>query len=87
MGSGEPFRRLEPASDAVARGNQKVFAEIGAPIRALHVRLSQRHDLRCRYYRTLLLAGPQPGDPPNGQRDLRQAFTRYYQAFFTGGFR
>ncbi|HZY40655.1 MAG TPA: hypothetical protein VFF59_01505, partial [Anaerolineae bacterium] len=25
-----------------------------------------------------------PGDPPDGQRYLRQAFARYYQAFFAG---
>ena len=58
-----PFDAFERASDAVARGNLKVFEEIGLQFaRYLHDR--PRADLR-------------PGDPPEGQRLLRQAFARY----------
>jgi len=65
-----PFDAIELASDAVARGNRKVFAEIGLEFaRYLHA-----PDLES------FLAGLRPGDPPDGQRYLRQAFTRYDQA-------
>ncbi len=65
-----PFDAFERASDAVARGNLKVFEEIGLEF--------------ARY----LQEGPaaefldelRPGDPPDGQRYLRQAFTRYERA-------
>ena len=63
-----PFDAVELASDAVARGNLKVFAEIGLRVRALsraHVPFEQ------------FLEGLRPGDPPDGQRYLRHAFTRY----------
>jgi hypothetical protein len=62
-----PFDAVELASDAVARGNRKVFEEIG-------------------YEFARWLAAPDPaafvnelreGDPPDGQRLLRSAFTRY----------
>jgi hypothetical protein len=57
-----PFDAFERASDAVARGNLKVFEEIGLQFaRYLHDRPL---DLR-------------PGDPPDGQRLLSQAFARY----------
>jgi hypothetical protein len=71
-----PFDALERASDAVARGNRKVFEEIGlqfarflqecpadAPVDAPAVQA--------------FLDGLAPGDPPDGQRHLRQAFVRY----------
>jgi hypothetical protein len=57
-----PFDAFERASDAVARGNLKVFEEIGLEFaRYLH---DYPPDLR-------------PGDPPEGQRLLSQAFARY----------
>jgi hypothetical protein len=57
-----PFDAFERASDAVARGNLKVFEEIGLEFaRYLH---DSSLDLK-------------PGDPPEGQRLLRQAFERY----------
>lgn len=73
-----PLNALARASDAVARGNLKVFAEIGRE-----------------FARFLELTGPdptpdalahftndlRPGDPPDGQRLLGQAFGRYLQAF------
>jgi hypothetical protein len=65
-----PFDAFELASDAVARGNRKVFAEIGLEFaRYLHA-----DDLES------FLAGLRPGEPPDGQRYLRQAFTRAHQA-------
>jgi hypothetical protein len=57
-----PFDAFERASDAVARGNLKVFEEIGLQFaRYLH---DCPPDLRA-------------GDPPDGQRLLSQAFARY----------
>jgi hypothetical protein len=71
-----PFDALERASDAVSRGNKKVFEEIGlefarflgecppdAPVDAPAVQ---------RFLDSLA-----PGDPPDGQRYLRSAFARY----------
>ena len=73
-----PAAAFERVSQAVARGNQKVFAEIG---------------LEFARFLTLFEDGPpaeeavaafcltlHPGDPPQGQRYLRQAFTHYYEA-------
>ena len=62
-----PFDAVERASDAVARGNLAVFEEIGLVF--------------AEY-----LDGPggvptlRPGDPPEGQRYLGQAFARYERA-------
>ena len=59
-----PFDAFERASDAVARGNLKVFEEIGLEF--------------ARYLAgELSLDELRPGDPPEGQRYLRQAFSRY----------
>lgn len=72
---------IERASEAVARGNKKVFEEIGYEF--------------ARFYQTCLAdqtPDPEnvarfcqelrPGDPPDGQGYLRQAFGHYYQALF-----
>lgn len=69
-------------SDAVARGNRKVFEEIGwefarffslcVPDEAFD---QQRLDTFCAEFR--------PGNPPDGQQYLKQAFTNYYQAFLS----
>jgi hypothetical protein len=71
-----PFDAIERASDAVSRGNLKVFEEIGLEF--------ARYLLECppgaspesppfqRFLDRL-----RPGDPPEGQRYLRQAFARY----------
>jgi hypothetical protein len=76
-----PLAAFDRASDAVARGNKKVYEEIGREF--------------ARFYSTCLndlafdaekiarfCQGLHPGEPPDGQQYLRQAFTRYYQAFF-----
>jgi hypothetical protein len=76
-----PLGPVAKASDAVARGNLKVFAEIGREFaRFLALGLKDespdlaRLDAFCQSLR--------PGNPPDGQRYLQQAFTRYYEASF-----
>jgi hypothetical protein len=71
-----PFDAFERASDSVARGNVKVFEEIGAEFaRYLHdCPPGTTADSRS-FER--FLDGLRPGDPPDGQRYLRQAFTHY----------
>jgi hypothetical protein len=62
-----PFDAFESSSDAVARGNLKVFEEIGLEFaRYLHSHPQEA-----------FLLGLRPGDPPDGQRYLRLAFERY----------
>lgn len=76
-----PFAAVERVSQSVARGNQKVFAEIG--------REFARFSAQClndaafdEQHIAQFCAGLRDGDPPEGQRYLRQAFTRYYHALF-----
>jgi len=77
----EPEAAFEHSSEAVARGNLKVFAEIGREF--------------ARFYTTCLddlsfdgvkiaryCEGLRTGGPPDGQGYLREAFTHYYQALF-----
>ena len=61
-----PFDAFELASDAVSRGNLKVFEEIGLQF--------------ARYLETGQPTGLRPGDPPEGQRLLSQAFAHYERA-------
>ena len=68
-----PFDAFERASDSVARGNLKVFEEIGLEFaRYLHECPPDDPDALRRF-----LDGLRPGDPPDGQRYLREAFERY----------
>lgn len=69
------------SADAVARGNRKVFAEIGREFaRFLEVCGSDvTPDLERISAFTALLRS---GDPPDGQELLRQAFRHYYHAVF-----
>jgi hypothetical protein len=76
-----PAAALDRASDAVARGNLRVFEEIG--------REFARFDIECGRDATVDAANLArfverlaPGEPPDGQRYLRQAFSRYYRARF-----
>ncbi|MFE9747785.1 hypothetical protein ACFYOT_23010 [Saccharothrix saharensis] len=67
--------RLDAAADASARGNLKVFEEIArefARFLALPADGLDEFDAALR-----------PGEPPEGQRLLRQAFTHYHQAAST----
>jgi hypothetical protein len=70
--------RLDAAADASARGNLKVFEEIArefARFLAEVVDGGGSIDGFC--------ASLRPGEPPEGQRYLRQAFTRYHRAMST----
>jgi hypothetical protein len=73
-----PDDAFERASDAVARGNRKVFEEIGYEF-ARYLGLVQDGAVAAD-----ALAGftdsLRPGDPPDGQGYLRQAFAAYAQA-------
>jgi hypothetical protein len=69
------------ASAAVARGNLKVFEEIAREFARFHETLgideAPDGDRLAGF-----LAELRPGEPPAGQQLLRQAFGRYYRAFF-----
>lgn len=74
-----PFDVFERTSDAVARGNRKVFEEIGLEFaRYLHEvppNAGPGSAELCAF-----LEGLRAGEPPDGQRYLHQAFTRYARA-------
>jgi hypothetical protein len=71
-----PFDAFERASDAVARGNRKVFEEIGLEFaRYLHECPLDAPPDSTELKR--FLQGLRSGDPPDGQRYLRQAFEHY----------
>jgi hypothetical protein len=73
-----PFDAFERASAAVATGNLKVFEEIGFHFaRYLHDTNPSLAVDSLAFAR--FLDGFAPGEPPSGQRYLRQAFTRYQQ--------
>jgi hypothetical protein len=76
----EPSSAFDRASDAVARGNRKVFEEIGrefARLLALPTADGAIGPAEFESFRDSL----RPGDPPDGQGYLRQAFTAYAAAF------
>jgi hypothetical protein len=67
-----PFDGLERASDAVSRGNKKVFEEIGLEFaRYLHECAPDAPEIQS------FLDSLTPGEPPDGKRYLRQAFQHY----------
>ena len=73
-----PAAAFERTADAVARGNCKVFEEIGyqfARFLALFA-AGQPDDAQFAAF----CDGLHSGDPPDGQRYLRQAFSHYHQA-------
>jgi hypothetical protein len=75
-----PDCAFERASDAVARGNRKVFEEIGlefARFLALPVANGGIEPAQL----ALFYDGLGPGEPPDGQGYLRQAFASYAAAF------
>ncbi|MBC7774653.1 MAG: hypothetical protein H7246_04380 [Phycisphaerae bacterium] len=77
----DPRAAMNRASDAVARGNQKVYAEIAREFARFWDTCGKDEHYDAanidRFCSTL-----KPGDPPDGQQYLKQAFSRYYQAFF-----
>lgn len=74
----DPAAAFERTSDAVARGNRKVFEEIGAAFAAFLACCAggAPSDAALADF----LAGLRPGEPPDGQRYLRQAFAHYARA-------
>jgi hypothetical protein len=72
---------IDKISDAVARGNRKVFEEIGWEF-ARFLSLCFRDEAFDRQRLDAFCAGFRAGSPPDGQQYLKQAFTNYYQAFF-----
>ncbi|HYO89563.1 MAG TPA: hypothetical protein VER79_13010, partial [Candidatus Limnocylindrales bacterium] len=77
----DPLTALQRASDAVARGNRRVFAEIGREF-ARFLATCGRDTTYDAASIEQFCAGLRPGDPPDGQRLLQQAFTRLYRALF-----
>lgn len=76
-----PANIIAHSSDAVARGNQKVFAEIGREFARFLESCAQ--DVRYNENNIrLFCAGLRDGAPPEGQQYLRQAFSKYYEACF-----
>ena len=76
-----PFDAFELASDAVSRGNRKVFEEIGLEF-ARYLQECPQDAPPDSAELHAFLDGLRPGDPPEGQRYLRQAFTRYQRRRF-----
>ena len=76
-----PAAAFARASDAVARGNKKVFEEIGFHFaRFLQMfRVGNRFD---RDQTARFCAALRPGEPPDGQQLLREAFAAYSEAPF-----
>jgi hypothetical protein len=71
-----PFDAFECASEAVARGNLRVFEEIGLEFaRYLHECPAEAATESPSFQR--FLDRLRPGDPPEGQIYLRKAFARY----------
>jgi hypothetical protein len=73
-----PFDAFERASDAVGRGNQKVFAEIGREFARFLGTVPPTAGPESDAFRAFA-AGLRPGQPPEGQDYLREAFAHYQQ--------
>jgi hypothetical protein len=69
------------ASDATGRGNKKVFEEIGREFARFLSFLQQDSKFDAARLATFC-DELRPGEPPEGQRLLRQAFTHCYDALF-----
>ncbi len=77
-----PAAAFERTAEAVARGNRKVFEEIGYQF-ARFLDLfggGQPDDEKLAAF----CQGLQPGEPPDGQRYLQQAFRHYHRAWTAG---
>ena len=78
LGPSSPVNR---ASDAVARGNKKVFEEVGREFARFFATCLQDTAFDSAKIASFI-EELTPGDPPGGQEYLRRAFARYYTAFF-----
>jgi len=77
----DPQAAFERSSEAVARGNLKVFAEIGREFARFNATCldDPAYDAeKIEKFCAELL----PGEPPDGQSYLRSAFEHYYRALF-----
>lgn len=72
---------MNRASDAVSRGNRKVFMEIGREF-ARFLALCQSDTVFNEAHLNTFLDGLKTGNPPEGQDYLRRAFTAYYKSWF-----
>ena len=72
-----PLLAVTRVADAVARGNKKVFDEIGVAFARFVNVFGSRFDdaVTDQFFRDL-----RPGDPPDGQRLLADAFRDYHRA-------
>lgn len=77
----DPAAITARASDAVGRGNRKVFAEIGREFARFLDTCGHDQAYDARNI-DLFCAGLRPGGPPDGQDYLQQAFRCYYRAMF-----
>jgi hypothetical protein len=76
-----PAGAFKRTSEAVAIGNRKVFEEIGFEFARFLAAFDEGWPDEARL--NDFNAGLLPGDPPEGQRYLRQAFTHYHRALGT----
>jgi hypothetical protein len=76
-----PLAAVDRASAAVGRGNRKVFEEIGREFARFFAACLNDAAFDSENI-ARFCAELRPGDPPDGQQYLRQAFARYYQALF-----
>lgn len=77
----DPQAAFERSSAAVARGNLKVFAEIAREFARFYAECLLDPAYNAAHIDSFC-AQLRPGDPPDGQRWLEQAFWHYYQALF-----
>ncbi len=76
-----PKAAMDRASDAVARGNRKVYEEIGREFARFLAACGSDTAFDAANLERFN-SGLRHGSPPEGQQFLREAFTHYYQAFF-----
>lgn len=76
-----PRAALDQASDAVARGNKKVFEEIGREF-ARFLATCFNHSSHDDASITAFCEQLRPGSAPHGQALLQRAFKHYYAALF-----
>ena len=80
----DPAAAFARAGDAVARGNKKVFEEIGREFARFLAVIGDANSFN-RGKLASFCAVLRPGDPPEGQRLLAEAFMTYHEAQFQTG--
>lgn len=74
-------RVVDQTSEAVARGNRKVFEEIGFEFARFIATCFDNAEPNVQHCE-VFCQEMRDGDPPDGQQYLKRAFTNYYMAFF-----